>query len=345
MTKRLTKDQFYGASEDVQISNLAQLAKKALIQYGMQDADISELAYRENMTFEIDAGRKGKFALRIHQAGYRTDAQVQSELDFMEYINSEGILTPNLVRTEAGESFITTEHASVPELRQCDLFKWIDGTPLRKSSEVPNMSVVGMSEAYSEVGRLTAGIYNASEKWTRPERFERLSWDVEGIIGDSAHLGDFRKVKSATDHQRGLLSDLADRLRNDLDSFGKTPDRFGLSQADLLPENLMVCSDGVRIIDFDDTGDNWIMFDVATAFCDLTNSEYFNPCLEGFVKGFRQLRPLPDEQLAMLPTFMMARLLSYLGHTASRDYLAQSKEMQAMLLAMLEDSIPSYLAS
>ncbi len=345
MSPTITKEAFYSADEDEQIASLAALAEKALEAYGLSGADITKLAYRENMTFAIDAGSKGKFALRIHQAGYRTDAQVQSELDFMEYLNGEGIATPELIRANNNYSFIKTQHARVPEPRQCDLFHWIDGAPIRNLFEPPNRSIEETAGHYLEAGQLAAAIYNAGETWKRPANFERLDWDAEGIFGKTGHLGDFRKIKNATDTQRGLLTDLAAKLNEDLSAFGQTPDRYGLTQADLLPENLMVCDDGLRVIDFDDAGNSWVMLEVATAFCDLTESEYFEPCFGAFVAGFRERRDLPDEHLAMLPTFIFARLLSYLAHTVSRDHLARSLEGQQILLQILEHTIPDYLNS
>ena len=107
----------------------------------------------------------------------------------------------------------------------------------------------------------------------------------------------------------------------------------------------MVCADGLRVIDFDDAGNSWIMFEIATAFCDLTESEYFHPCFSTFVNGFRELRELPDEHIAMLPTFVFARLLSYLGHTVSRNHLEIAQEGQQILLDSLERTAPDYLAS
>ena len=345
MTQHITKKQFYAAEENDQIAGLASLAKKSLDAYGLAGADITKLAYRENMTFAIDAGSKGKFALRVHQSGYRTDAQVQSELNFMEYLSGEGILTPELIRGNNNQSFIITEHANVPEPRQCDLFRWIDGAPLRQFFEPPSRSIEETARHYAQAGQLTAAIYNAGEKWSIPNNFSRLDWDAAGIFGEKAHLGDFRKIKNSTDRQRGLLNDLATKLDEELTAFGKASDRYGLCQGDLLPENLMVCADGLRVIDFDDAGNSWIMFEIATAFCDLTESEYFHPCFGTFVNGFRELRELPDEHLAMLPTFVFARLLSYLGHTVSRDHLEIAQEGQQILLHSLERTAPDYLAS
>ena len=336
---------FYEMPEEEQIRRLARLARVALERWSLQGAEVRPIAYRENMTFAVEDPERGRFALRVHQAGYRTDSQVQSELDFMEYLNDQGIPTPRVVRTPDAASFVRAEHADVKEPRQCDLFEWIDGRPLRSSGEPPDMPRAEAEQRYREVGRLAASIYNASEKWTRPRGFERPCWDPEGIFGANAHLGDFREIERATPDQRTLLSALADRLALDLGSFGRTPDRFGLSQGDFLPENIMVCDEGLRLVDFDDAGESWILFDVVTAVFDLklVGSDYFEPCLRSFVEGFRELRDLPQEQLAMLQTFYLARLLSYLGHSVSRSHLEQSAGLQLVLLATLEKEGAAYL--
>jgi Ser/Thr protein kinase RdoA (MazF antagonist) len=336
---------FYYSSQEEQVRRLGLLAAAALGRWGLQNAEVRPVAYRENMTFAVDAGGSGRFALRIHQAGYRTDAQIQSELDYMEFLNEKGVPTPQVVRASDGSSFVVAGHAEVEEPRQCDLFEWIDGKPLRNSGEPPDMEVGEAAKLYVEVGRQAAALYNATEFWTRPEGFVRPVWDVEGIFGANANLGDFRKSVQLSDVQRKFLDELAARLTDELDAFGKTPDRWGLSQGDFLSENVMVCADGLRLVDFDDAGEGWYLFDIATALFDLTGSEYFDPCLAGYVAGFRELRDLPEDHLQMLPAFILARVLSYLGHAVTRSHLEQSEWLQPVFTAMLEEHGGAYLRS
>eukprot|EP00439_Symbiodinium_sp_Y106_P087675 s1_g211.t1 len=310
----------------------------------MTDAELTPVAYRENMTFAVE-GTRGKFALRVHQAGYRTDSEVQSELDFMEHVTEAGIQTPRVIRAESGASFVYAEHPDADLPRQCDIFEWIDGKPFRKTGEPPKVSIEEAASVYAEVGGLLAKIYNATENWTRPNGFSRPEWDAEGIFGINAHLGDFRLIQNVTDAQRGLLNDIDAKLTEDLARFGKDADRYGLTQADLLPENIMICADGIRLIDFDDTGESWVLFEFATALMDLAGTDFFDPSLEALFEGFRKHRSLPDEHLAMLPAFMIARLLSYLAHTVSRDHLDAAEAGQQMILSMLEEQGPAYLAA
>jgi len=130
-----TSTPFYNATPDEQVQRLATLVEAALPQWRLEGADVTPVAYRENMTFRIDAPGKGAFAFRIHQANYRTDAQIQGELDMMAYLNGAGIRTPVVVATESGALFTTVASPVVPEPRQCDLFEWIEGKALRQTGE------------------------------------------------------------------------------------------------------------------------------------------------------------------------------------------------------------------
>ena len=44
-----------------------------------------------------------------------------------------------------------------------------------------------------------------------------------------------------------------------------TCDRYGLIHCDFLPENLLKDGKTLRIIDFDDCGYDWHLFDIATS--------------------------------------------------------------------------------
>jgi Ser/Thr protein kinase RdoA (MazF antagonist) len=337
-------DEFYARPESEQIQGLEALATCALARWGLTDVKLSPAAYRENMTFRVDAGGRGPFALRIHQAGYRTDDQIRSELAFMEALRGRGVATPEVVPARDGALFVVSERPEVPEPRQCDLFEWIAGRALRATGDGAPLAPDALAEAYRQLGRQAAAIADAVEDWERPSGFTRPVWDAEGMFGPSAHLGDWRRLARLTREQRALFERLDERLRADLEGFGRGPDRFGLCHGDFLPENLMVSDGGLRLIDFDDCGESWQLFDFATAVFDLLGEPAFDPCLGALVAGYRERRPLPDEHLAQLPTFLLARALSYLGWSATRSHLVKAAAIAPHLLAALEGLAPAYLA-
>jgi Ser/Thr protein kinase RdoA (MazF antagonist) len=336
---------FYQSPPDEQVRRLTALAAVALGQWGLDGADISSVAYRENMTFKVDAGSRGVFALRVHQGNYRTDAQIQSELDLLTYLDGQGIRTPRVVPAQTGALFTTVAADGVDEPRQCDLFEWIDGKLLRMTGQPIPGDLAPLVEAYAEVGGLAARIYNATENWEKPAGFTRPAWDAEGIFGVDGNIGDFRQLRDITEEQRSLLLNVSDRLTHLLDEFEKTPDRYGLSHGDFLPENIFVCEDGIRLVDFDDAGDSWHMLDIATALFDLLDTPAFDPCLEAMVRGYREHRDLPDSHLEMLPAFVLARLLSYLGWCAKKTHMPQTAVIKPLLLNAFEQHARGFLGS
>jgi Ser/Thr protein kinase RdoA (MazF antagonist) len=335
---------FYARPEAEQIHGLEQLAGEALRHWDLAGAKLAPAAYRENMTFRVEAGRRGRFALRIHQAGYRSDDEIRSELDFMRALRERGVPTPEVVPARGGSPFVVVRSPAVPEARQCDLFEWIEGRLLRSVGEPVPREPEALATAYRELGRHAAAIANAAEAWTRPEGFTRPVWDAEGIFGERAHLGDWRTLASLSPEQRRLFDRLAERLSADLAAFGRSPDRFGLCHGDFLPENLMVADDGLRLLDFDDCGESWHLFDFATALFDLLGEAPFEACRAALVAGFREQRALPEEHLDRLPTFLLARALSYLGWSASRSHLRKAGQIAPRLVAALEALAPAHLS-
>jgi Ser/Thr protein kinase RdoA (MazF antagonist) len=340
-----TEIDFYDTTPDEQVRRLAALTEVALPQWGLDGAEVARVAYRENMTFRVDVGDRGVFALRVYQANYRSDAQIQSELDLMTYLNGEGIRTPKVVPTTRGALFTTVESDGIAEPRQVCVFEWIDGKPLRRLGQPIGDDMASLTEAYAEVGRIAARIYNATDRWEKPAGFDRVVWDTDGIYGVNGVIGDFRKLEGVPDGQMRLLLHVAENLTEVLGGFGQSPDRWGLSQGDLLAENIFVCDDGMRMLDFDDSGYSWCMFEIATALADLADTPAFEPCFAAIVSGYREHRDLPEEHLSMLPAFFLARALSYLGWCAKMPHMPQTTVIKPLLLAAVEQQAPTFLAS
>jgi Ser/Thr protein kinase RdoA (MazF antagonist) len=68
-------------------------AEKALPLWGLEGAEITLIAARENSVYRLDHPT-GQFALRLHRVGYRTDAQLTAELDWMAWVAQSGLSLP-----------------------------------------------------------------------------------------------------------------------------------------------------------------------------------------------------------------------------------------------------------
>jgi Ser/Thr protein kinase RdoA (MazF antagonist) len=315
----MTRDDFETLPQQDRVARLQRLAEVALDHWRLSSAELSLLKYRENAIFKVTSPGSGEhFVLRLHRPGYHDDAEIRSELQWMEALNAAGIGAPHVVPTSAGELFVKVRHEAIPDGRQCDLLRWIDG---RIIGDIQDGYVADADEVRSShrlTGQLAARIHDYGEHWPRPPGFKRPHMDFEGLIGERAYLGPYAAYALVTPEQLAVLDRAREVIRGALEAFGKTPDRYGLTHGDFLPENLLRDGDTVRIIDFDDCGFGWHVMDIATSLMFLVGEPLYEPAFEGFVEGYRSVRPLPDEHLEMLPAFFLARLMTYVGWCGSR---------------------------
>lgn len=332
---------FYSISPEQQAERLTELARRALPHWSLpEDSKVELIKHRENAVFSV-TDEASRYALRVHRAGYHTDAQLLSELQWIAALDSEALRTPQILPTADGGSFARVSAPSVPEERQVDLLEWFDGEPL---GSVEGGVVEDPATTFRQVGELMARLHNHSEHWQRPDGFDRHAWDEEGILGDGALWGRYWELAALTRPQVDLLHRAADGARSDLTKLGRGADRYGLIHADFLPENLLRGADGICVIDFDDGGFGWHLFDVATALFFQAGEENFDEIAGALVAGYRSQRELPDDHLELLPLFLLLRGFTYLGWAHTRSETETAKELTPMVIEGVTQLAEAYLS-
>jgi len=310
-------------------------------QWGINDlSSVALISARENTVFSVNAGN-AKYALRVHRAGYHSDEALTSELQWMAALDSHGVTTPKVIPTKDGTLF---RHFSDSDPRQVDLLEWVLGTPLGAIDKGGNECGTGIAENYSMVGSLMAKLHNQSEVWERPIGFTRHYWDVDGLLGDNPLWGRFWEAEGIDVSRKDLILKARNKAKSELALFGKGDDRFGLIHADFLPENLLYSNGEITLIDFDDSGFGWHMFDVATTLFYLVRENVFSDVLDSFVAGYRLHRNLPDDHLKMLQTFMVIRGLTYLGWAHTRRETLVAKKMLPILFDLTYELATDFLS-
>jgi Ser/Thr protein kinase RdoA (MazF antagonist) len=286
---------------EVQLEKLTRIAVSASERLAFTAIEPRLIKYRENAVFEIanDAGQRG--VLRVHRHGYRTEAELCSELAWMDALRVKGIETPPILQTEDGDRVLMIDSAGVE--RACTALGWVEGEP-------PEDDLV---ESFRLVGSAAARIHDHGAGWTPPAWFSRPTLDERSIFGPGAVWGDFAQLAALETEQRKLLVRAADAVRSLLCRFEKTDASWGLIHADLMPDNLLQHGDNLRIIDFDDCGFSWFVNDLATALAMRLNHPLIEDLQGAWLEGYREVRILPEEQLDFLPALLMARLLQFLG--------------------------------
>ena len=335
---------FYQKSKQEQLELLIVLARKALESWNLQDAEVWELKYRENCVFGVRDSEGTQYALRIHRPGYHDEAALKSELQWMEALRADGVHTPEVIHTNSGELSVRIQVEDVPEARVCDLLGWVEGEQLGQiEGGTSELSLEDIRSNHKLAGRIAAQVHNQAQSWTIPEGFKRPVMDGPGLISEQGYLGDFRTHPHLLEEQLSLLNKAAAKVEKDLEAFGKGKDRFGLTHADFLPENMLLNNGDVRLIDFDDCGFGWYVMDIATCLFFQLGEESFDAAMEGMVEGYREVRELPDEHLELLGAFFLARCLCYIAWVATRQETAEFEELSPMLIGAAIDLANDYL--
>lgn len=332
---------FFTLDPDLQAERLKIAGHTALQQWGIEAATLDLIKYRENAVFKVE--RDGEpLALRMHRHGYHSDAELRSELQWMQALNTVGIHTPIVIPTQTGDLFVSVAEPGLPGAIQVDLFEWIDGQQLG-SVEEGIADERKLTESYDTIGQLAAKVHNQATTWAAPDGFVRHAWDANGLAGSEPFWGRFWELEAATTAERDLLVRSRDRVLRDLSAFPQTADTYSMIHADFAPENLLVNGNTVRLIDFDDAGFGWHLFELATALYFIADEPYFEQAKAALISGYRKHRPLSDEHLANLPLFMLARGLTYVGWVHTRHETETAKELTPMLLEAACGQARSYL--
>ncbi|ABD12778.1 aminoglycoside phosphotransferase [Frankia sp. CcI156] len=324
----------------------------------------SLLHVSENVTYRVDDPATGRrWALRLHRPGYHTLVEIHGELAWVAALRADGVVvTPPVVPTRAGGPVATVAatgtlppSAASPDPAGLDpagpdgaerhavLFEWVDG---RSPEPTDPMSLRG---AFGQLGDITARLHRHAREWSRPTTFARFEWTWRSMLGDAGRWGSWSEglVTALADGPGppgdgprgdgraalGLLSRAAADIEARLAAFGTGPDRFGLVHADMRLANLLVPRDAstgdVCVIDFDDCGFGWYLWDLAASLSFIEHLDEAGDLVAAWLAAYQRQRPLTADDVAMIPTFVLLRrllLVAWLGTHPHSDAVPSASE-------------------
>lgn len=323
---------FYALSDADQIERLAELARVALTRWPGSFDDIRLIKYRENAVFSAHRDDGVRVAVRVHRHGYHSDRALHSELRWMQALAQDGIDVPPILLSSGGHIFETVSAPGIPEPRQVDVLGWLAGAPAGSSENGLGLDDTGAARLFFDAGALAATMHDQVSRMNLADDFERHAWDEDGLVGTDPLWGRFLDLHILSADQRALLTDAATYAAVDLANFGKGPHNYGLIHADFVPENLLVDEGGLKLIDFDDSGFGWHMFDLATALYFNLDHPGYRAMERALFEGYRSVRTLPEDDEAMLPLFLFLRSTTYLGWVQTRPETQTAKELGPFLI-------------
>ncbi|MEU9918876.1 phosphotransferase [Streptomyces sp. NPDC051001] len=167
------------------------------------------------------------------------------------------------------------------------------------------------AEVMELVGREAAAPHEHARLWTRPDIFTRPGCDLDNLIGAASLWG--RWVDNphvfAIPGDADTLARAEAKAARELATHGRGEDVCGLLHGDLRAANLLVAPDAVRLIDLDDCGTGWFLYDLACSLSFVEHDPRADGWLAAWLRGYASRRPPRDEDIRIIPALVMLRRL------------------------------------
>ena len=281
------------------------LAHKAAALWGLGDVPITLAAQRENVVFRV-ASPDGDRALRFHRPGYRSEAELISELQWMEMLDQGGVSVPAPISARDERLIQQVSEYLV------DVLKWLPGAPLGKAGELAGVEDrVGFCR---DLGAQMALMHGLCDAWDTPDGFTRPSWNRDGLLGEAPLWGRFWDHPHLSEDQRALLLEVRVQADQALSRIEDSAD-YGLIHADLLSENMLFDGTRLSFIDFDDGGFGFRDFELATFLMRYVDAPDYEDLRAALCAGYAARRDVKQDALDL---FILLRALTYPGWIMDR---------------------------
>lgn len=320
-------------------ANLAMIddtVRDALHLWGFtQHATATRINVSENVTYRIQ-DEEDHAILRVHRPGYHTRRAIECELAWIAALCAQS--TVKTVANRSARDGARIQQSSFPDgtTRFLTLFEYIEGNAPNEDGD--------LSKDFFELGAIAARTHLHSMTWSLPQPFERLTWDLSTVFGSNAHWGDWRDAPNVTPKVYEILEQVENTVSARLTAFGKQPANYGLIHADMRLANLIQTPSGTTLIDFDDCGFGWHLYDFAAAISFFEDHPQVPVLKQSWLAGYRSVRALTEKDATELESFVMLRRLALLAWIGSHinapepqalapDFARVSAELGARYLA------------
>ncbi len=262
----------------------------------------------ENATFRVEVGAVPVAVLRVHRPDYHSASEIRSELAWIGALRAQDAVATAAPLTLGGDAPACLAVAGGGV--HVSAFSFLPG-----QAPEPGADLV---PAFVRLGAITARLHRQAERWRKPAWFRRARWDWGTTLGDQPRWGEWQAAPDLDGPGRALIGRAVRRLEARLAAYGTGAARFGLIHADLRLANLLAAGDRLAVIDFDDCGFGWFVYDFAASVSFMEDDPRVAALAEAWCVGYRGVRPLGADDRAMIPDMVLLRRLMLLAWITSR---------------------------
>jgi Ser/Thr protein kinase RdoA (MazF antagonist) len=314
-------------------------AIEALKAFPIEPDALELVALAENVTYRVVDRRDGvAYVLRLHRPWYHTHEELISERVWIRALADAGIAVQMPVSTRDGQEYASVTIPGRDEKRFVGLARWATGRVLARILDETTDRKIAQGY-FEQLGAVTAAMHEQATRWHAPAAFTRHSLDADGFMGSAPHWGPFWDHQGLSASERRLMIDTRDRLHAALARLDQERSVYSMIHADMHPSNVLVDGERLTVIDFDDAAWGWHAYDIAVALVHQQDGPELAAFERAFVKGYRSVRPLSDQTLALLPMFRLVRGLAQIGWYHQRPELNRAERFEETKAVVLDQCL------
>ncbi len=288
-----------GMYDQILLDSLQHHLQTALPRWGLHGA-VRLLTISENATFAVE----DRVVLRVYRPDYRSRVEIISELAWIDALRAEATLpTPAPLAGLNGDilQIIAGYHVVA--------FGFVRGKEPTPGDDLPAW--------FEQLGAVSARLHDHARRWQPPAPFSRKRWDFATTLGPHGHWGRWQDSLGLDRAGQAVLTRAVAAIESRVGSYGSEPERFGLVHADLRLANLLVQNGNLSVIDFDDCGFSWYIYDFAASISFIEHLPIIPALQAAWLRGYRRVSPLLPEDEAMIPVLVMLRRILLTAWIAS----------------------------
>ncbi|WP_138500888.1 phosphotransferase enzyme family protein [Nostoc sp. PA-18-2419] len=313
---------FTELNHDGQLRQLEKRVAQAIAGYPLYGVRYRLLQYEDNAVYRLTDGDGKDYVLRLGALAGHDSARQLSEMKWLEWLGSKAKFPVPLPVVNCDGQLVTdlpTADPSEPHLAV--VLRWVEG-------EHPSPPIE--PTFFSQLGEITGHMHLLATHFSVPVGFVRPSWDWHQLFGPFSVFesrlsgGGSLEVSSVPleDAQLNILASVRNVLLNDLHKLRSSEDAWGLIHGDLHRDNILIHDGETGVIDFDDCGWGFFLYDVASVL-DSTyrrlarNLGEYQQLRDAYLTSYDRIRPLPTTTSAQLMIFKAMRDLVTLNFILS----------------------------